>query len=270
LSKSLKEQVKSKKTSLNLLEDMMKKVGSAKPAPEAEAAKPAMLKFFVAGPKGVCVEFSLASDTKIASIVKEARSAFVSRRTRHSKRGDVTIKLMFQGKWLLDDSSLQNCNVRNGDTIVVSIEEDSDDSEDEKPVTIIQAPTANLEEVIRVQSEAYKRMADDMRGGFESALKALGTRPSHEDRDPETLLRMEEKWTRVELSVRQQLDTQMTHYDSLLKELIVRDRRPVVGELEDDDDDQMRDLKSRFHESADKVKRLQSSVYAFYILYIAY
>lgn len=267
MTRVLKEQVKNKKKSLGILEDMIKEVGTSKGAEAAPASlpQPAVVKFFVAGPRGVCVEFGLSNATLIKEVVKDAREAFISRRVR-GKRADPVLKLMYQGRWLREDTSLEANGIRAGDTLVLSIEDDSDDSDDERIVQPAQPPMVadtHLTDFMKMQSEAYKRMADEMRSGFEHALRSINhTAPSRDaSTDPELILRVEEKWTRIELSVRQQLDSQMQHYDNLLKELLTRDKRPIVGELEDDHDDKgHEELMNRLNDSMGKIRSLQTSV----------
>lgn len=268
LATALKGQLKARKKSYGVLEEMAREAGSR----PAEDAKPTeKIKFFVAGPRGVCVEFTFLNSAPISALLQEATTAFISRRSRSNGAGRPRGKLMYQGKWLREDASVLECGVRGGDTIAFVVDEGSDDeSGDEQARAPVSAPAsapsdAGLAEMMRAQSEAYRRMAEEMKAGFEGAIRSIGSAASKDSSprgDAELLVRVEEKWTRIELSVRQQLDAQTTHYDALLKELLARDRmRPVAGDLEDDNDgNRDEELRKSLAESLSKLNSLQRSV----------
>ena len=260
--KSYQVEIQTKKRNIEILET---KIQQHKSLNEMEKPLLEKIQFYVTNAKGVGVQFNIENSMTIQELLKDVREAFVSKRHRHSK-SDPKIRLMYQGKWLLEESTLAENNIRSGDTIVVQVDDDEDDeqSDDEKPSPAIMAPPdEHFKEFIKMQSEAYRTMVEEMRGGFLAALKAV-TPPviakSEPSTDPELLSRLEDKWTRVELSVRQQLDTQMTHYDTLLKDLLSRDKRPIVfGDLEDDKENE--ELKDKLNESMNTIMSLKSNVY---------
>jgi hypothetical protein len=210
----------------------------------------------------------MINTTLIKDIVNKAKEAFISRRShRHRKGIEPVLKLMYQGKWLMNERTIAESDIRAGDTIVVSIDndndDDDDDSDDEVVPPVVQAPhvDANVTEYMKLQAESYKSIAQEMKSGFEAAIKTLAQQPNNNNTPTSDSMfnRLEDKWTRVELSVRQQLDTQMTHYDTLLKELLSRDSKPVVfGDLEEDNDNE--ELRTNLTESMKKITTLQSSV----------
>ena len=262
MAKSYQAEIQTKKRNIEILES---KLQQQKSIDEREdVIEPEKIQFYVTNAKGICVQFNLENSITVRELLRDIHEAFVSKRHRRSKSIPV-VKVMYQGKFLLEDWTLAMNQVRSGDTLVVQIEDDDEDhlSDDEKPSSApLQPQNDHFKDFMNMQSEAYRNMVEELRGGFETALKALtpSIAVTKEPRpDSELLSKLEDKWTRVELSVRQQLDTQMTHYDTLLKELLSRDKRPIVfGDLEDDKDNE--ELRERLNESLHTIKSLQSSV----------
>lgn len=275
LSASLQSEVDAKKNSLLILEEMIKDVGKPKAleAPAEVLPETTVAKFFVAGPKGVCVEFSVSSSSAVRDVLRDAKCAFRSQ--RRGGRGDPTARLMYQGRWLLEDMTVKDCGIRSGDTLVYAEEKPEDDEPKTEEVMLIGDKARSgavlskggAEDLVKTQSEAYRRIADELKTSFEAALKSLAQREKAEAPPSESLLRLDEKWTRVEISLRQQLDAQLAHYDTLLKEILFREKgRPIAGELENDVDDavQLNALRSQLDDSLGTIKSLQNSVCALF------
>ena len=270
MAKSYQAEIQTKKRNIDILES---KIQQHKSSDKIDATtEQESIQFYVTNAKGICVQFNLDNSSTVRELLRDIHEAFISKRHRHSK-SIPTVKVMYQGKFLLEDSTLAMNKIRSGDTLVVHIDDDDDLSDEENPTLLPLQPPAqdeHLKDFMKAQSEAYRNMVVELRGGFENALKALSppiAAAREQKPDPELLSRLEDKWTRVELSVRQQLDTQMTHYDTLLKELLSRDKRPIVfGDLEDDKDND--ELREKLNESLHTIKTLQSSVRLFVALHL--
>ena len=134
-TKLLRNQVKAKKQNIATLEDLLKEAnrtrekelrklklhkGSSEPEP-----RQSIIKFFIAGPEGLCVEFVEKAETNISQLLKEARKAFISKRDNDINYDQemVDIRLVFKGKLLLPDQTLEDCDIREGDTLMAMLVE---------------------------------------------------------------------------------------------------------------------------------------------------
>ena len=136
-TKLLRNQVKAKKQNIATLEDLLKEANRTREKElrklklqqrhngdgEAEEAKSSIVKFFIAGPEGLCVEFVEKSETSVAQLLLEARKAFISKRdTFESSSGSnnqsAEMRLVFKGKLLMPEQTVEECDVRNGDTLM--------------------------------------------------------------------------------------------------------------------------------------------------------
>lgn len=92
---------------------------------EIPEVKPSIIKFFIAGPEGLCVEFVEKAETDIAQLLREARKAFVSKRD-HDLSYDpsmVELRLVFKGRLLLPEQTIEESDIRNGDTLMAMLVE---------------------------------------------------------------------------------------------------------------------------------------------------
>lgn len=77
------------------------------------------MKFFIVGPEGLCVEFTMKIETEISKVLKEARKAFISKRDlEQTSEEDVEMKLIFKGKVLLEYQTIESSDIHSGDTIM--------------------------------------------------------------------------------------------------------------------------------------------------------
>ena len=134
-SRHLRAEVRSKKRSISTLEDLLKEAGSnrgrehkvnsverefsSKGNTTSVETRPSVLQFFVTGPGGLCVEFNERGSTTIQQLTKDVTQALVPRK---AQRIDMTIKLVYQGRILQHDTTLDGCNVRVGDSLVAVVE----------------------------------------------------------------------------------------------------------------------------------------------------
>jgi hypothetical protein len=132
-TKLLRNQVKAKKQNIATLEDLLreanrtreKELRKLKMKGNAEPVRAAIVRFFIAGPEGLCVEFVQKSETEIAQLLKEAKKAFISRRDVDASYdvNMVDLRLVFKGKLLLPEQTIEDCDIREGDTIMAMLVE---------------------------------------------------------------------------------------------------------------------------------------------------
>jgi hypothetical protein len=133
-TKLLRNQVKAKKQNIATLEDLLKEANRTrekelrklKLAKGAEPeVRPTIIRFFIAGPEGLCVEFVQKAETEVAQLLSEARKAFVSKRD-HDASYDasmIELRLIFKGKLLMPQQTIEDCEIREGDTIMAILAE---------------------------------------------------------------------------------------------------------------------------------------------------
>jgi hypothetical protein len=132
--KQLRNQVKAKKQNIETLEDLIKETNKTRERElrqikkgqqlgiPASDLRPSKVKFFIAGPEGLCVEFIMNIETEISYLLKEAKKAFVSKRDREHDSDEVDIKLIYKGKVLLEQQTIESCEIQNGDTLMILID----------------------------------------------------------------------------------------------------------------------------------------------------
>lgn len=155
-SKNLQSQLKTKKKGIHTLETMLKenstgrasssrrKVKDLSSDSEVEVRKKRpttrslVVQFFVVNTTGLCVEFNLPGSTTMREIRNDNKlklvSKYNSKGSKTNKRADIA--LTYQGRVILDDCTLDDINVHNGDTIVAVLQniisDDDDDDHDEQ------------------------------------------------------------------------------------------------------------------------------------------
>ena len=208
-SKIMKAQIRTRKQNVATLETMLlnAKSGSSrrrssssrdtvKPEATEPAAKPTVIRFFVTGPDGLCVEFNERAETMVGDVVLRARHAFQqsapnnsnsnnnnnssnnSRSGRRRSANDeppriLSCKLIYQGRLLLEDRTLELEGVRMGDTVVavVKYQQEQEESPERvvKPDTVPIAPQTigsgmpDLSEFLGKQQETLRDVAVEMR-----------------------------------------------------------------------------------------------------------
>lgn len=124
--------------------------------------KPSIVKFFIAGPEGLCVEFVEKSETEIAQLLREARKAFISKRD-HDLSYDpslVKLRLVFKGRLLLPEQTIEECDIRSGDTLMAMlVEQKKPDvvAAVAPPVAAAPAPSVNPEQFTRQMFEMMSK-----------------------------------------------------------------------------------------------------------------
>lgn len=124
-SSSLQQQLKAKRRNLATLEKVVREANEVKSAEPPKPKQSPFLKFFMTLPDGLFVEFEELRDTTIRQLLLILRNALSSHRSQKlvTEAGD-HIRLFLKGKLLILDHSLEQCGLRDGDTILVNITED--------------------------------------------------------------------------------------------------------------------------------------------------
>lgn len=181
-TKQLRNQVKAKKQNISTLEELLKETNRTrerelrkaklqKEQPAAPAgAEDAVLRFFVAGPGGLCVEFTEERDCSVAALVAEVNKAFISKRDPQFGDAESCVtKLVFKGKLLLPEQTLAACGVRDGDTLVVMIESSPRQRLEKPPEPEAKQLEPNaltqqlLEFLTKQQQESLRELAKDIK-----------------------------------------------------------------------------------------------------------
>jgi len=110
-------------------------------------------KFFVMGPDGLCVEYPYKPRMTIQELKRDLKPTFLPKRsTRSSRHGGNSsisninaIKIVYQGRVLLDENTMDDCQIRHGDTLVAIVEREEveverEDEIEKKKVTVTPAP----------------------------------------------------------------------------------------------------------------------------------
>lgn len=134
-TKLLRNQVKAKKQNIATLEDLLKEANRTREkelrklrmqkGADIPEEKASIVKFFIAGPEGLCVEFVEKAETEISQLLREARKAFISVRD-HDYSYDpnlVEVRLVFKGRLLLPEQTIEECGIRAGDTLMALLVE---------------------------------------------------------------------------------------------------------------------------------------------------
>ena len=194
-TKHLREEVKTKKNSVAALEHLLKTTNRSRPRrrsqkPDVEEIPPirqSVVQFFVSGLDGLCVEFNERCSCSIFQLMRDVRKAFMSKGSdKHNKHRDKdrdsyrdsdyykNVRLVYHGKILLEEGTLESNNIRPGDTIVAIISGDKnnlsgDDSDSDinqqkliqKDVRTSVAP--DVVDLLARQQDAMKNVAQEMR-----------------------------------------------------------------------------------------------------------
>lgn len=173
-TKHLRNQVKAKKQNISTLEDLLREnsrrsAHEPKPHPveQPRQVKPDKISFFVAGPDGLCVEFTERPETSIFNLRKSVSQAFVSKRDTESEHYNKVVRLVHKGILMLDDRTIEYYGIKAGDTVVTVIEK----GEAVAPAPAAQQPSPakdnnNLTEMIEFlskQQDAMRQFANDIK-----------------------------------------------------------------------------------------------------------
>jgi hypothetical protein len=117
------------------------------------------------------VEFNERLTCPIFQLARDVRKAFLPKQDRRSKHknSEIEIRLVYHGRILLDDGTLESNCIRTGDTIVAMVnEENSDDSDRDALKKAINVPvnplmTPDIAALIIGQQDTMKNVAQEMR-----------------------------------------------------------------------------------------------------------
>lgn len=183
-TKHLRQEVKTKKNSVAALEHLLKTCNrprskrrshrdhSEEAGEEKQSVQPirqSVIQFFVSGPDGLCVEFNERVTCSIFQLCREVRKAFVTKHDKRSKHDDDEVRLVYHGRILNKEGSIESNGVRPGDTIVAIIDTDkSDDSfgVDSRQKVAVPSSSSVAPDVVDLlarQQDAMKNVAQEMR-----------------------------------------------------------------------------------------------------------
>lgn len=182
-SKVLRAQLRSKKKGIHTLEGLLKDASGrnrrsnrSKPSvepqapvhqPPVEKARPHMSRFFVAGPNGLCVEFHPRGSSTIGELKRDVKQAFVSKRLSddESYGPDPVINLIYQGRVLLNDLTVDDVNIGSGDTVVAVMERSKRTEDAPKSVEPISTDSRELstKEMMSFLTRQHEITATEMR-----------------------------------------------------------------------------------------------------------
>ena len=78
--------------------------------------KSAIIRFFVTGPDGLCAEFNEKRTSSVLHLVNEVKRIFTPQFSDNDMLSHV--RLVYQGKIMQEESTLEGCNLRDDDTVV--------------------------------------------------------------------------------------------------------------------------------------------------------
>jgi hypothetical protein len=282
-SKQLKQQLKAKRRGVDALEEMLKEANRNNAnarrkaqrgeQPEAVEAAPArgteLLKFFVSGPEGLCVEFQSKGSSTVRDLKREVREAFRSGEgagagaeegTGDAGRGwsgDGLIRLLRHGRVMVDDSTLQENGLRSGDTVVALVDRPRAQA---PPAAAAAAPADDRTQLMLAfmgkQQDSIAGMTSEMRQGWEAVVQALTHKGGDAgvDVNKDLLLRMEDRWSRMEASFREGLDSSRQQQEAAPR------RKCRAGDLESDheyDENMAHEMNSKLRWSSTKISHLE-------------
>ena len=215
-TKHLREEVRVKKNSVVALEDLLKTAHqqshekrrkqqrattpevqqSSSPDTMNGGIRQPVIRFFVTGPDGLCVEFNEKRTSSILHLKNEIRKAFVPRleiikyRRIHGDLDGPSVRLIYQGRILTDDGTVDTNEIRDGDTLVAVIdrsddEDDDDDvrmhhthSEENKQgyaggVSESKHQKTDVGKLLMQQQETMQQVAFEMKRGLDVAMQVM-------------------------------------------------------------------------------------------------
>lgn len=127
---SLQSQLKAKRRNLSTLEKLVKDASkSRKPAQEDAKEAAEIVKFYVSLPNNIFMELEERPGTTIRNICSQAMNVILSDPNFEDTlllpddtqgKGHSQLKLFCRGRLLLGDSTLEQCRISSGDTLVAS------------------------------------------------------------------------------------------------------------------------------------------------------
>jgi 23S rRNA pseudoU1915 N3-methylase RlmH len=183
-TKHLRQEVKTKKNSVAALEHLLKtcsrprskrrshrdhseEAGEEKQS--VQPIRPSVIQFFVSGPDGLCVEFNERATCSIFQLCREVRKAFVTKHDKRSKNDDNEVRLVYHGRILNKEGSIESNGIRPGDTIVAIIDTDKsddsfdDDSRQKAAISSSSSVAPDVVDLLARQQDAMKNVAQEMR-----------------------------------------------------------------------------------------------------------
>lgn len=225
-TKHLREEVRVKKNSVVALEDLLKTAhqqshekrrkqqrttsSSSSSSAEMQQSSPDMMSsgirqpvihFFVTGPDGLCVEFNEKRTSSILHLKNKIRKAFVPRleiikyRRIHGDLDGPSVRLIYQGRILTDDGTLDTNDIREGDTIVAIIDRTEEDDDDEEESIRIHTyseenkqgnagmsseskhQSTDVGKLLLQQQETMQQVAWEMKRGLDVAMQVMQQQP---------------------------------------------------------------------------------------------
>lgn len=178
---SLHSQLKAKRRNLHTLEKLLKDANRNKELSHLEeeksSKKQSTITFMVAFPDGTFIELMEAPETTVRRIITEMKHALLIDNARGNNTADNCIsdlnkpfKLFFKGKLLYNDATMDQCGLRNGDTILFAPDHKAAPEPTpqvvRKEVIMQESQSPNIDgvmDVIREQMECMKKLTDEVK-----------------------------------------------------------------------------------------------------------
>jgi hypothetical protein len=294
----LRKELGKKRASLANLETLLKKttrrgVQNEEPNINKSATNtPVDISFYVTCPDGL--SFECRNEMK-TMMVYELKSKI--RRELHKSRGDsieeaIEIRLVSRGQLMLDGMSIGETNLRDGDSIVAlptyvekfvnkedaktKVKEETPSPQDQTHGQNVSSNNSEIVEILSRQQDLMTSLSDELKRRHDAELEIRSYSKQHQESNinSEMLLKLDERWSNMEVAMRQQLDSQLSHYQALLKESNERKMRETAlraGDMLSDDDEvlereklqeaqYMKELQAKLEVSSSRITYLENSM----------
>jgi len=274
-SKVLRAQLRSKKKSIKTLEQLLKDASRNKrrddtadsKAPKesiSEPKRPSILRFFVSNSNGLCVEFNLRPNTFVYELLKEVKQAFISRRDREDysspKKGD-EIQLIYQGKVLLEGSTLEEVALQPNDTVIAVIPALKEEKEEKLPQAEVDEERRRREELARQKEmmDFFAKQQEMMKENWAMLISKLNVPTADGKEDPFDKQELQAKMSSMEAAIHQQMRSEFEQMRDSLGSMSHKSRF-IVGELEDDDDEHQKELERKIKLSNQRLREMEGKL----------
>ena len=238
---------------------------------------PEVLHFYVIdGARGMCVEFSERRETLLEKVAGAAASLFMG--AQGATHGVGAVKLVHRGVVLSEIKTLEECGLADGDSLVcigssseAAVQQPQADVEtalEKEKEKRIQEREADMQAMLMGQERALRNMTDELRGSFESVMNNRSQEVVSFDGGGEVLSRLDERYSKYESGMRQQLDAQLVQYEQIITKATGDLRKSGAGDLESDDEAErvdprprhVRHLEQQIAETSDAVKNVGAAL----------
>lgn len=233
---------------------------------------PEVLHFYVIdGARGMCVEFNERRETSLEKVAGAAASLFMG--VQGATLGVGAVKLVHRGVVLSEIKTLEECGLADGDSLVcvgsqAAVQPHADVETALEKEKRYQEREADMQAMLMGQERALRNMTDELRGSFESVMNNRSQEVVSFDGGGEVLSRLDERYSKYESGMRQQLDAQLVQYEQIITKATGDLRKSGAGDLESDDEAErvdprprhVRHLEQQIAETSDAVKNVGAAL----------